>query len=91
MAKNPRWARPGAADEFGNIACKKCGYIQSPSYRACLKCCPHNRLALTEGWHGDDDGGGWELEVECAKCGKDCDFGRKTLMRDYAVVRKRRG
>ena len=90
---SPSWAKPGAADEFGNVACAVCGKVQSPRFDACVSCCKHERLAFTEGWHGADDGGGWEIEAYCAVCGKNYDFSNETLIRDYQAVKKawRRG
>ena len=84
----PAWANKQFADEFGNVACKVCGNVQSPTFKACIVCCKHDELELTEEWHGLDDGGGWELGVECAICGKNFDFTRDYLIRNYKLVRK---
>lgn len=88
MTKDHRWAKPDPVDQYGNVECKACGRIQSPSYRACVFCCPHAELTFVEGWHGSDDCGSWELEVECIACGKDHEFSNDLLKRLYKVVRK---
>ena len=81
----PPWAKPGA-DEHGNVACASCGKFQSPHFKACIHCCPHIGLNLTEEWHGPDDGGNWELEAHCATCGRD--ICREELIGGYKLVRK---
>ena len=73
------------ADGYGNATCKVCGRIQSPGFHACIYCCKHDELRLTEDWH---EGGGWELDVECSNCGKDFDFSHDFLIQEYKVVRK---
>ena len=84
----PTWAKQEAADSYGNATCAACGHVQSPSFQACISCCKHDELRLVEDWHGADEGGGWELDVECSICGKNFDFSRDLLMREYKVVRK---
>ena len=81
------WALP-ELDKQGNATCKTCGKKQSPSFKACIGCCTHDELDFTEDWHGPDDGGGWELDVECAFCGINFDFSRHVLMREYRAVRR---
>lgn len=83
----PEWAKPEATDQYGNVACKVCGHIQSPTFNACISCCAHAALNLTEDWHGPDDGGRWELEAVCSKCGKNF-FSLEELLRGYKLVRK---
>lgn len=82
------WAVPDFVDEWGNVKCAKCGRVQSNSFTACIWCCNHDTLKFTEDWHGTDDCGGWELEVECAVCGKNFDFKREEIMRNYIAVRR---
>lgn len=80
------WALPYPQDKYGNVACKRCGKLQSPFFKACIGCCDHEELNPTEEWHGPDDGGGWELDVECAICGKNFDFSRSEIIRNYKLV-----
>lgn len=84
----PDWARPEFLDKYGNVACKVCGKEQAPSFRACIYCCKHDELELTEVWGGTDDCGGYEFDVFCQTCGKDFGFDRNELIRNYKVVRK---
>ena len=87
----PEWALPGEADEYGNAKCRECGGVQSPSFRSCIYCCPHDNLAFTEKWYGPDDGVGWGLAVECATCGKNFGFDLDTMIGQYMAVRKDSG
>lgn len=73
-------------DEYGNVACADCGKMQSPSFTACIECCQHDELRLREEWHGPDDGGGWELDVECTVCGKNFGFSRDDLIENYKLL-----
>ena len=83
------WAFPDWTDQHGNVKCQKCGKVQSPMFRACIACCPHDTLYFTEDWHGPDEGGGWELDVECADCGKNFDFSRSDIIANYKAVRRK--
>ena len=82
------WARPGSEDEYGNLACRACGEMQSPRFNSCIKCCQHDNLDLIERWEGPDDGGGWELDVKCVACGKNFGFSHDELMEKYKLVRR---
>lgn len=84
----PEWAKQEAVDKYGNVACKVCGKIQVTDFGACIYCCAHDEFELTEKWHGPDEGGGWELDVECSICGKNFDFSRQELIQNYKLVRK---
>jgi hypothetical protein len=84
----PEWARYGEADKYGNVVCKTCENSQSPTFRACIYCCPHNELEFVEEWHGPVECGGWELGAECAICGKNFDFPREQIMQEYKAIRK---
>lgn len=84
----PLWAIAGFTDTHGNIKCNVCGKLQSPSFKECIYCCAHDELDFTEERCGTDEGGGWELKVECARCGKNFDFTRYNLIRDYKAVRR---
>lgn len=81
----PEWAKKEDVDKYDNVACQICGKIQSPSFRTCIYCCKHDELGLTEEWN---EGGGWELDAECARCGKNFDFSRQELIQVYKLVRK---
>jgi len=83
----PDWSNPVA--DYGNVACKVCNKIQASSFKACIYCCNHDELELVEEWHGPDDDGGWELDVECLICGKNFDFQNEQLVNEYKLVRKR--
>jgi hypothetical protein len=84
----PAWAKHVTVDEYGNVACKKCGGIQSRDFIGCIFCCQHDELKLIEEWQGSDSGGTWGLNVECALCGKNFDFNNEKLMREYKLVLK---
>jgi hypothetical protein len=88
MRAYPSWAKQEAADSYGNVACNSCGAIQSPHFVACIYCCNHDTLLLTEEWHGTDEGGGWELAAECASCGKNFGFENDYLISKYQLTRK---
>jgi hypothetical protein len=75
-------------DEYGNVVCKICGNVQAPNFRACIYCCGHDELEITVEWHGSGEWGRWELGAVCASCGKDFDFSRDYLIRNYKFVRK---
>jgi hypothetical protein len=81
--KGKGWHVP-ANDKYGNVACVKCGYVQSPSWGACIKCCQHKVLVFRDEWVGLDDGGGWAKSYSCAACGKDFDLD----MGNYLIVRQ---
>ncbi len=83
------WAVPGWTDGYGNCKCAKCGKVQSPTFKACVKCCSHDTLNFVEEWHGPDEGGGWELDVECADCGKNFDFNRDEIIYNYQAIRRK--
>lgn len=78
----PEWASQ-FADSDGNAVCKDCGKVQAASFKACIYCCKHNELDFTEDWHC-----GWNLDVECAICGKNFDFSNETIIREYKAVKK---
>lgn len=84
----PEWANQEDADKYGNVTCKVCGKAQSPYFRACIYCCNHDELTLTEKWHGSDEYGDWGLDVECSICWKNYDFSNKDLIQKYKLVRK---
>jgi len=86
MSEFPSWSK-GVADKYGNISCKVCGNVQSPSFEACIKCCKHNILEFTDEWIGCDDGGGWGIACGCKYCGNNFDFDADTLKNNYFVVR----
>lgn len=86
LSATPCWALPGWRDSYGNVKCSTCGKIQSDHFRVCVECCKHEELELTEEWHGPDEGGGWELDVECKICGKNYDFRRSDLIARYKLV-----
>ena len=70
-------------DTHGNVACLKCGKAQSPYFMACIYCCTHEILEFTEQWDC-----GWRLDVYCSICGKNFDFSKDVLIREYKAVRK---
>ncbi len=78
------WAAEGSN---GNVACKKCGREQSPTFFACIYCCSHDELETVEDWRGDDDHGRWEIDYECSKCGKNF-FSHDEILHNYRLVRK---
>ena len=86
LSATPCWALPEWRDSYGNVKCVKCGKIQSDRFSACVECCKHEELELTEEWHGPDEGGGWGLDVECKMCGKNYDFRRDDLIARYKLV-----
>lgn len=86
VGASPCWALPEWRDGSGNVKCATCGKIQSEHFRACVDCCNHEELELTEEWNGPDEGGGWELDVECKICGKNYDFRRSDLIARYKLV-----
>ncbi len=67
----------------GNIQCVKCGKLYSDNFKKCVFCCPHNELILDEEWEGR-----WILCVKCIECGKDYDFKRDWLIKNFKLVRK---
>lgn len=85
--ETPEWAKPGIFDKYRNVFCKVCNESQSDSFPACIKCCHHDELEITEGWHGADEGGGWEIEAVCVTCGKNF-FKQSELISDYKFIRK---
>lgn len=70
-------------DESGNVACLKCGLVQSSSFKACIKCCEHNNLEF-----GEDYDSGWHLVVSCHDCGKNFGFDNDDIIRNYRIIRK---
>jgi len=79
------------ADKYGNLQCSECQKSYAPIFKRCPHCCPHNELELAEEWHGQDEGGGWELGVECSDCGRNYDFPRDFVINNFKLVRKRVG
>ena len=78
-------------DSYGNVGCPTCGKGYSPSFPICPRCCSHPTLDFTEGWHGNDESGGWESEVVCSVCGADQELAglnRDVLQSKYRVVLK---
>ena len=67
-------------DHYGNVACKKCGNVQSPSYKRCIKCCSHDNLAFDEEYDS-----GWRLTAYCTDCGKDID--NSELRINYKIIK----
>ena len=55
---------------------------------ACIYCCAHDTLSLTEDWKGSDESGGWGLEAKCADCGKNFGFDNEVLISGYQLTRK---
>ena len=78
------WANKGSN---GNVACKKCGREQSPTFFACIYCCNHDELETVEDWQGDDDHGKWGIDYECKTCGKNF-FTHDEILHNYRLVRK---
>lgn len=72
----------------GENFCDVCGKNQADSFKACIHCCPHNELNFTEDWKGSDECGSWELAFECAACGKNFEFQRADILRNYKAVRR---
>ncbi len=85
--KHPLWALAGTLDKYGNVACSKCGTVQSPQFTACVNCCQHTKMAIVERWYGNDESGEWGFAVQCKGCTKDFDFDPDVLKTRYEVVR----
>lgn len=75
------WAT-GPVDKYGNVSCKKCGEVQSPDFRACIKCCDHEELVLVEKYNN-----GWTFDFECKICGKNFDFLYDFVSKNYRIIR----
>lgn len=77
MTTIPPWANPAIVDIYGNVSCKTCGRIQSPSFKGCISCCSHNEINLN-----------FEnaSESTCPSCGKN--FFNETELSPYTLKRK---
>ena len=72
-----------SVDKYGNVKCLKCGKAQSPSFLACIYCCPHNNLEFDEDYDQR-----WRLSVFCADCGKNWGFSIQCLINKYRIIKK---
>lgn len=69
-------------DDYGNVACIKCGKAQSPLFKNCIYCCNHDHLKFVE-----DYDCGWRVTVNCAVCGKNFGFTNEDLIDNYTINR----